>query len=163
MLAAQFTAYEVFAIISGIALIVMAMLPGLDGSSRAWSLVGGALLVGYGTYVAQQTTGTYYFPVWIFIIPFAAVLYLGISVYEWFTGGSEPKNPVQRSSATPHQTGERNTTSRSLGPATGPTSSQVGAHSPPESQIAARPRVAENPTLPGEVRLPPQPGTGHDG
>lgn len=97
MFASQFSAYEVFSIISGICLIVVALLPGLDGSERFWSFVGGMIFVAYGIFVAQQSTGIYYFPVWIFIIPFVAVIY-GIAVV---VGRSSSVSPGDRSAGTP--------------------------------------------------------------
>lgn len=91
MLASQFTAYEVFSIISGICLVVVALLPGMEASERFWSLLGGAFFIGYGIYVAQQTSGTWYFPVWIFIIPIGAVIYGIVSVVSWASENSEQR------------------------------------------------------------------------
>lgn len=69
--------YEVFSVISGIVLLVCGlMLPDLTVKDRSWSVLGGAFLLVYGVYVAKQTSGTYYFPVAVFIIPVGAVLYL---------------------------------------------------------------------------------------
>ncbi|MGW3032693.1 hypothetical protein ACWDCB_15850 [Streptomyces sp. NPDC001178] len=52
------------------------MLPRVTVKDRAWSVIGGAFLLVYGVYVAKQTSGTYYFPMAVFIIPVGAVLYL---------------------------------------------------------------------------------------
>jgi hypothetical membrane protein len=71
-------AYEVFSIISGLVLIAAAFVPSLSGKDRVWAFVGGVFMAGYGLWVHQQTDGTYYFSVWIFIIPFAAVIYLAV-------------------------------------------------------------------------------------
>ena len=69
--------YEVFSVISGAVLLMCGlMLPGVTVKDRAWSVIGGAFLMVYGVYVAKQTSGTYYFPVAVFIIPAGAVLYL---------------------------------------------------------------------------------------
>jgi len=38
--------------------------------------MGGVLILGYGIYVANQTSGTYYFPAIIFIVPVIAIVYL---------------------------------------------------------------------------------------
>ena len=94
MVASQFTAYEVFSILSGICLVVVAVLPGMEGRERFWSLLAGAFFIGYGLYVAQQTSGTWYFPVWIFIIPVGAVIYGIISVIDWASEKpDEPRHP----------------------------------------------------------------------
>lgn len=71
--------YEIFSVISGALLVILALLPG-QPVGRGWPLVGGLALVGYGFYVANQTTGTYYFPVWIFIVPVGAIVYLIVAV-----------------------------------------------------------------------------------
>jgi len=69
--------HEVFSVISGIILLVCGlMLPNVTVKDRAWSVIGGAFLLVYGVYVAKQTTGTYVFPVGVFIIPVGAVIYL---------------------------------------------------------------------------------------
>ncbi|MGI5457148.1 hypothetical protein ACQEWB_29090 [Streptomyces sp. CA-249302] len=69
--------YEVFSVISGIVLLVCGlMLPNVKVKDRAGAVIGGAFLLVYGVYVAKQTTGTYSFPVAIFIIPAGAVIYL---------------------------------------------------------------------------------------
>ncbi|MGW2717988.1 hypothetical protein [Streptomyces sp. NPDC001492] len=69
--------YEVFSVISGAVLLMCGlMLPRVTVKDRAWSVIGGAFLLVYGVYVAKQTSGTYYFPVAVFIIPAGAVLYL---------------------------------------------------------------------------------------
>jgi hypothetical protein len=70
-------AYEVFSVLSGVVLLVCGlMLPNVTVKDRAWSVIGGAFLLVYGVYVAKQTSGTYYFPVGVFIIPAGAVVYL---------------------------------------------------------------------------------------
>ncbi|MET7473075.1 hypothetical protein ABZT17_01740 [Streptomyces sp. NPDC005648] len=69
--------YEVFSVISGAVLLVCGfLLPNVTVKDRAWSVIGGVFLLVYGVHVAQQTSGTYYFPVVIFIVPAGAVLYL---------------------------------------------------------------------------------------
>ena len=72
----HWSAYEVFSVISGVILIVAGFLPRLSGRDRFWALVGGVLILGYGIYVANQTSGTYYFPAIIFIVPVIAIVYL---------------------------------------------------------------------------------------
>lgn len=68
--------YEVFSVISGIALIGMAFAPRLETSNRFFAVLGGAFFVGYGFYVAGQTSGTFEFPIIIFVIPALGVIYL---------------------------------------------------------------------------------------
>jgi hypothetical protein len=68
-------AYTVFSILSGLVLVATALAPGSSAKDRLYALAGGAFFIAYGIYAAAQTSGTYVFPVWIFIIPFAAVAY----------------------------------------------------------------------------------------
>ncbi|AWL39621.1 MULTISPECIES: hypothetical protein [unclassified Streptomyces] len=79
----QWTAYEIFSVISGLILIGAAFAPVLSLKDRVYALLGGALFTGYGFYVANQTSGTYEFPVFIFVIPAVAVLYV---LYKLFGG-----------------------------------------------------------------------------
>ncbi len=72
--------YEVFSVLSGIVLVIVAVVGGLSGTNRMWAFLGGLGFIGYGSYVAGQDTGYFVFPVWIFIIPFAAVIYLIVSM-----------------------------------------------------------------------------------
>jgi len=72
----QWGAYEVFSVISGVVLIIAALVPGLGVGQRMWMVVGGAVFVAYGIYVANQTSGTFSFPAVIFVIPPGAVLYV---------------------------------------------------------------------------------------
>jgi peptidoglycan/LPS O-acetylase OafA/YrhL len=62
--------YEVFSVLSGVLCLALAVAPDLKVSERLWALVGGALLIGVGIYVAEQDSGTYFFPIQIFFIPF---------------------------------------------------------------------------------------------
>jgi hypothetical protein len=73
----HWSAYEVFSVLSGLALLACALLP--SDFSRPWSVVGGIGFIGYGFFVAGQETGVWVFPVWIFFIPFLVVLYLIVS------------------------------------------------------------------------------------
>ncbi len=73
----QWGAYEVFSVLSGVLLILSALfIPGSSMTDRFWSFAGGAFFLGYGIYVAQQTSGTFTFPVAVFVVPVAALLYL---------------------------------------------------------------------------------------
>jgi uncharacterized membrane protein HdeD (DUF308 family) len=76
----HWSAYETFSVISGVIMVIAALSPLLKVKDRVWSLVGGIVLVIYGFYVANQTSGTYYFPVQIFLIPFLAIGYLVVEM-----------------------------------------------------------------------------------
>lgn len=68
--------YEVFSVISGLVLIGMAFASRLEAANRFFAVLGGAFFVGYGFYVAGQTSGTFEFPVMIFVIPVVGAIYL---------------------------------------------------------------------------------------
>lgn len=72
----HWTAYEVFSVISGIILVVGSLLPRIRVRDRVGAVVGGGALIGYAIYTGHQISGTYSFPVAIFVIPFAAVIWL---------------------------------------------------------------------------------------
>jgi hypothetical protein len=72
----HWSAYEVFSVLSGVAMVLLAVVPNKSGVGRGWAFAGGALFIGYGVYAANQTSGTFVFPVWIFIIPFVVVIYV---------------------------------------------------------------------------------------
>jgi hypothetical protein len=95
--------YTVFAVLSG----VVAMLGGLAFASRPrdrlWGVLGGAALIAYGVYVAGQTSGTYYFPVQMFVIAPVGVAAL---VWHWFTTSAvaarnRPTGPPRTSAHAP--------------------------------------------------------------
>ncbi|MEV6194485.1 hypothetical protein AB0M19_19090 [Streptomyces sp. NPDC051920] len=86
---AHWSAYEIFAVLSGIILIGAAFVPGNSVKNRAWAVLGGIFLTCYGWYVAHQTTGTFQFPVVIFLIPPGAVIYLLVKAF----GNSGDRNP----------------------------------------------------------------------
>ncbi len=69
--------YTVFSVISGVILVITGLVGrGVSAKNRIYALLGGVFFAGYGIYVAKQTSGTYYFPVWIFVIPVLAIGYL---------------------------------------------------------------------------------------
>jgi hypothetical protein len=72
----DWSAYEVFSVISGIVLLAVAFAPRLETGHRFWAVLGGALFIGYGIYVAGQSSGTFVFPAVIFVIPFVGAIYL---------------------------------------------------------------------------------------
>lgn len=63
---------ELFSILSGISLAVLAFLPnnGLTPQRKAGVVALGALFAGYGLYVMGQDSGTWRFPAIIFALPF---------------------------------------------------------------------------------------------
>jgi hypothetical protein len=64
--------YTVFSVISGIACILLGVFANnVSNKSRIWAVLGGIVFAGYGLYVATQDSGTYYFSVFIFVLPFA--------------------------------------------------------------------------------------------
>jgi hypothetical protein len=65
--------YTVGSVVSGILLLVVSFLPGLKATQRFWVFASGIAIGGYGIYVANQTSGTYAFPVQIFVIPVVAL------------------------------------------------------------------------------------------
>jgi peptidoglycan/LPS O-acetylase OafA/YrhL len=78
----HWSAYEVFSVISGLALLGMGFLPGTSGKDRARLMLMGAAFVVFGCYVASQDSGTYYFPVAIFVLPFAVAFYAGLKALD---------------------------------------------------------------------------------
>jgi hypothetical protein len=62
-------AYTVFTLICGLSLVGATFVPGPSAKDRVYFFAGGAISIGYALYVAQQTSGTYYFPVQIFFVP----------------------------------------------------------------------------------------------
>jgi len=69
--------YTVFSVLSGAALVVVALIVrGMTAKDRLCGLIAGAIFVSYGIFAASQTSGTFVFPIWIFIVPPAAIVYL---------------------------------------------------------------------------------------
>jgi hypothetical protein len=69
-------AYEVFSVLSGVAVLCVALLSSAwTGRDRFWGVCSGAFFVGYGIFVANQTSGFYVFPVVIFVIPVGFVIW----------------------------------------------------------------------------------------
>lgn len=85
---AHWSAYEIFAVLSGIILLGAAFVPNAKVKDRAWAVLGGIGFIWYGWYVAHQTTGTFSFPVIIFLIPPGAVIYLLVKAF----GDSSERN-----------------------------------------------------------------------
>jgi len=135
--------YTVFSVISGVLLILMSFTPGMKPGSRVLGVVGGIALATYGIWVANQTTGTYYFSVYIFIVPVIAL----ISFVK--TLGS-PKTPARstptrnRSATGPVSSGAPRSTALQTGPVTSNLSAQTTASSNPGF-------VSSPPPLPSEA------------
>ena len=86
--------YTIFSLLSGLVLLLLAIIGrDLDTKDRAYGLVGGVFFGGYGIYVANQTTGTYFFPVWIFLLPFLGAGYLLRSVATPSQRADRPARP----------------------------------------------------------------------
>jgi hypothetical protein len=88
-------AYEVFSVISGVVLIIVALIPGAAGKERLWAFLGGAFFIAYGIFVASRTSGTWIFPIWIFVIPFAGVGYLVYRLLALSKASSSPGPPAE--------------------------------------------------------------------
>ncbi|MFL6117843.1 MAG: hypothetical protein ACJ786_41795 [Catenulispora sp.] len=81
--------YEVFSVISGIIVVLAALfIPGESPKDRFGGVIVGGAMAAYGFYVANQTSGTYYFPVAIFIVPVLTLLYLIAAVVQRSGGSS---------------------------------------------------------------------------
>jgi hypothetical protein len=72
----EWSSYEVFSVLSGISLLVVALVPDVKVKDRLWCVAGGLFFLVYGFYVAGQTSGTWTFPWVIFVIPFGVVGYV---------------------------------------------------------------------------------------
>jgi hypothetical protein len=69
--------YTGAAVISGATLILLAVFGGDSAAKRMLGLAAGFAFMGYGVYVASQASGTYYFPVVMFLIPLAGIVHFG--------------------------------------------------------------------------------------
>ena len=71
--------YTTFSVLSGISLIVCALLlprHAAGAKDRVYALLGGAFFLGYGIYAGHAKSGVFLFPVWIFVLPFGALVLL---------------------------------------------------------------------------------------
>jgi hypothetical protein len=73
--------YTICSVISG-AIVVLATIAGqgLSAQDRLYGLMGGGFFVAYGVFVASQDSGTFVFPIWIFVLPVGAIIYLVASI-----------------------------------------------------------------------------------
>ena len=74
--------YTVFSVLSGATMVLFGHFApsGTGAKARCWLLLGGGGFVAYGIYVAHQTTGTFFFPAEIFVIPVLVIAYFVISL-----------------------------------------------------------------------------------
>jgi peptidoglycan/LPS O-acetylase OafA/YrhL len=100
----HWSAYETFSVISGIALLGVGLLAETSTKDRLWALLGGAAFVAYGFYVAAQDSGTYYFPVAVFVLPFALAIAMGVKALDRRQRSARPALPPAR--ATDGEAGE---------------------------------------------------------
>jgi hypothetical protein len=73
--------YTVCSVISGIIVVLTAIVgQGLSVQDRLYGLMGGGFFAAYGVFVASQHSGTFLFPIWIFVLPIGAIIYLVASI-----------------------------------------------------------------------------------
>jgi hypothetical protein len=73
----QWDGYTIFSVLSGIALLLCSVFGREIGAKdRAWLVAGGIVYAAMGIFAASQTSGTFVFPIWIFVIPFGALFYV---------------------------------------------------------------------------------------
>lgn len=89
----QWDGYTIFSMLSGICLISALFIPDLKAKDRIWSVIGGVFFIGYAFYAGEATSGTFEFPVVIFIIPFIWVAYVIFQFY----ASSQSKKGTHRS------------------------------------------------------------------
>ena len=138
--------YTVFSVLSGAVIVLGALgARGLSGKDRLYGFIAGAFFLGYGLFAANQTSGTFVFPVWIFIIPPAAVVYFVAST----VSKSRPSGPAKGgkpsgAAAVPGKGG--------VGAPASPLESRPGSASP-----QVRPAPADRPAV--WAPPPPPPGS----
>ena len=92
--ASHWTGYTVFSVISGVLLVLMTVTPGLSPGRRVMTFLGGVAMAVYGIYVANQTTGTYFFSVYIFVVPVVALVMFVKSIMSY--AARHPGSPGNR-------------------------------------------------------------------
>jgi hypothetical protein len=90
----RWSTYEIFSVLSGLSLIVLALtsLPGEPlrlSKDRVGGFASGVGFIGYGWYAGHQTSGTFFFPIWIFVIPFGVVGVVIVSVVTRHAAGED--------------------------------------------------------------------------
>ena len=85
--------YETCSVFSGIIMVIAGLFVADESvRGRATSVLAGIGYIGYGVYVANQTSGTYVFPVVIFILPVLALIYL---IGKAVVSSHEARNPEE--------------------------------------------------------------------
>ncbi|MBL7257987.1 hypothetical protein [Paractinoplanes lichenicola] len=64
---------EILAVVTGLLAVLVSFLPGLTPGRRAFGILGGAGFAIYGIYVLNQDSGTWYFPIWLFLLPVVTI------------------------------------------------------------------------------------------
>jgi hypothetical protein len=82
--------YTVAAVASGATLILLAAFGGDSARHRLIGFAAGAAFAGYGLYVASQTSGTYYFPIVMFVIPIVGIVHFAKSLLARSRGPAGP-------------------------------------------------------------------------
>ncbi|NDU71038.1 hypothetical protein GWI34_00145 [Actinomadura sp. DSM 109109] len=89
----NWSVWEVFSVISGVIMAVAGMvLPDTSVRERLTISGVGVGFVAYGFFAAGQTSGTFKFPVIIFVVPVVALGYLAIHAYAWWTKSDAEDN-----------------------------------------------------------------------
>ena len=92
--------YTVFSVISGVILVIASLVArDVKAKDRFYGIVGGGAFIGYGIFVANQTSGTFFFPIWIFIIPVIAIVYLLVQASGKNRGVSRPASHAHGATA----------------------------------------------------------------
>lgn len=60
---------EIAAIITGLLSVLVGLLPGRPTGRRALAIIGGGAFACYGVYVLNQDSGTWSFPLFLFLLP----------------------------------------------------------------------------------------------
>lgn len=84
--------YTVFSVISGAIMVLAAIVgQGLSARDRLYGLAGGGFFAAYGVFAASQHSGTFVFPIWIFVLPVGTLIYLAANI----VAGRQPEPPTQ--------------------------------------------------------------------
>jgi hypothetical protein len=128
--------YTVFSVLSGAVLVIAVLVTrDISAKDRLYGLIAGVGFIGYGIFAGSRSSGTFYFPIWIFVVPPAAVGYLVVAAVR----GRSTKSAT----AMPHADAGRQIgghaggeSSPMVGPGPGPVE---GPHAPAERPVAWAP------------------------
>ena len=77
--------YEICSVLSGLMCLGANFVDSnMKAKDRMWSVLGGVFFIGFGIYVAQQNSGTYYFSVIIFVLPVLGAGWVLYQLYKRF-------------------------------------------------------------------------------